>query len=282
MRPVELEAAARRLALPVHVTASGRDLRLQARQAVEEGLERLVVAGGDGSMHIVVQELAGSDTALAPIAAGRGNDFATCAGVPRELEAALEMATLGPVRRVDYGRAGDVAFVVHCGVGFDSEAARWANEQQIAKGILSYPLSVLRTLVSFEPPRLRVEYEGGVFDDEAMLVVCANCWRFGGGMRIAPEATIDDGLLDVIIARRLSRAAILALLPRVYLGRHTTHPAVTVVRSPWARISLDRRMEMYGDGEEMLRVDETPLDVRVHPGGLKVVGPTGRPADQPA
>jgi diacylglycerol kinase (ATP) len=271
VRPAALEVAARRLALPIHVTESGLDLRLQARRAVEEGLERLIVAGGDGSMHIVVQELAGSGTALAPIAAGRGNDFATCAGVPRDLEPALEMATGGPIRAVDYGRADDVAFVVHCGVGFDSEAARWANEQQIARGILSYPLSVLRTLFRFEPPRIRVEYEGGVFEDEAMFVVCANCWRFGGGMKIAPEATIDDGLLDVIVARRVSRATILALLPRVYSGRHTSHPAVTIVRTPWARISLDRPMQMYGDGEAMLWIDEAPLQVRVEPASLRVV-----------
>jgi len=271
VRPDAVRDLARDLGLPVHVTTSADDLRLQARKAVSEGLERLAVAGGDGSFHIVAQELAGSSCALAPIAAGRGNDFATCTGVPRVLEEALRVAMEAPIRRVDCGRAADVRFVVHCGVGFDSEAARWANEQGLAKGILSYPLSVLRTMIRFKPPRLRVEYDGGVFEDEAMFVVCANCWRFGGGMKIAPEASLEDGLLDVVIARRVSVPAILALLPRVYFGRHVSHPAVKIVRTPWARISLDRRLEMYGDGEAMLWVGREPVEVRVESAGLRVV-----------
>ena len=72
---------------------------------------------------------AGSHTVQMPIVGGRGNDFATVVGVPREPEAALRAAVEGPIRRVDCGRAGDVAYVVHCGVGFDSEAARWANDR---------------------------------------------------------------------------------------------------------------------------------------------------------
>lgn len=254
------------------VTASGAELRARSRQAVEDGVERLVVAGGDGSLHLVAQELAGTPCALAPLAAGRGNDLTTCLGL-RPLPDPLEdWIAAGPIRGVDLGRAGDVYFGVHCGVGFDSEAARWANEQRLVTGILSYPLSVFRTLVRFKPPSLRVEYEGGVFDDRAMFVVCANCWRFGGGMKIAPEASIEDGLLDVVMVRRVSRPVALRLFSLVYSGRHIDHPAVTLVKTPWARISLDRNMEMYGDGEAMLWVGKEPLEVRVLPGALRVVG----------
>jgi diacylglycerol kinase (ATP) len=193
-------------------------------------------------------------------------------GSPADLSAALDQAFDAPIRAVDCGRAGEVAFVVHCGVGYDSEAARWANRQRLVKGILSYPLAALRTMIDFVPPRLRIEYEGGVFEDEAMFVVCANCWRFGGGMKIAPHASIQDGLLDVVIARRMSRMTLLRLLPKVYSGRHIDHPAVEIIKTPWARISLDRRMEMHGDGEAMLWVGQEPLDVRVEPGALQVVG----------
>ena len=91
-------------------------------------------------------------------------------------------------------------------------------------------------------------------------------------MKIAPEASLEDGLLDVVIARRVSRGTLLRLLPLLYMGRHVAHPAVSVVKTPWVRLSLDRRMEMYGDGEAMLWIGEEPLDVRVQPGGLKVVG----------
>ena len=230
-----------------------------------------MVVGGDGTFHLVIQELAGSDCALVPVAAGRGNDLAACldlGGRPRRL---AERVTAHPVEAIDVGRVGSVWFGVHCGVGFDSEAARWANEQRLASGILAYPLAVLRTLWRFEPPRLRLEHARGAFEGEAMLVVCANCWRFGGGMRVAPEASIRDGLLDIVRVRRVSRAMLLAIFPLVYFGRHVGHPAVEIVKSPWARIALDRRMRMYGDGEPMGWVSDEPLEVRVEPGALRVV-----------
>lgn len=266
-----LREVARRLDAPLHATTSGSDLRDQARRAVEEGVERLVVVGGDGTFHLVLQELAGTDCALVPVPAGRGNDLASCLGLDGRSRRLAERVTELPVERVDVGRAGAVTFGVHCGVGFDSEAARWANEQRLASGILGYPLSVLRTLWSFEPPRMSLEHAGGRFEGEAMLVVCANCWRFGGGMRIAPEASIRDGLLDVVLVRKVSRAMLLAIFPLVYFGRHVGHPAVDIVKSPWARIALDRRMRMYGDGEPMEWVSEEPLEVEVQPAALQVV-----------
>jgi len=263
---------ARRRGVSLHVSTSREDLRAAARSAVADGVERLIMVGGDGSMHLAAQELVGSECALAPIAAGRGNDLATCVGVAGDLLPALERAFEAPVRAVDCGRAGEVVFVVHCGVGFDSEAARWANRQRLVKGILAYPLAVLRTLIDFVPPRLRIEYQGGVFEDQAMFVICANCWRFGGGMKIAPHASLEDGLLDVVIARRISRATLLMLLPRVYSGRHIDHPAVEIIKTPWVRISIDRRMEMHGDGEAMLWLGSEPLDVRIEPAALRIVG----------
>lgn len=266
-----LGEVAGRLNAPLRVSSSGDDLRAEARRAVDDGIERLVVVGGDGTFHLALQELVGSECALVPVPAGRGNDLASCLGLGAEPRRLIERVTEHPVDAIDVGRAGRIAFAVHCGVGFDSEAAQWANQQRVASGILAYPLSVLRTLWHFRPPRLTVEHAGGRFDGEATLVVCANCWRFGGGMRIAPEASIRDGLLDVVVVRKVSRPMLLAIFPLVYFGRHVGHPAVEIVKSPWARIALDRRMRMYGDGEAMEWVTEEPLDVRVEPGALRVV-----------
>ena len=256
---------------PLHVSESASDLRDQAARAVADGVDRLVVAGGDGTFHWTVQELAGSECALVPIPAGRGNDLASVLDVDGSTRNLVQRVTEGRQRSVDVGRAGQVYFVVHCGVGFDSEAARWANEQRILSGILAYPASVLRTLLRFQPPGYRIEYEGGSIDEEGMFVVCANCWRFGGGMKIAPDASIDDGLLDLVFSRRVGKLTALRLFGLVYSGRHIEHPALTVVQTPWIRLRLDRRMEMYGDGEAMETVDEEGLEVRVLPGALKVV-----------
>lgn len=266
-----LREVARELAAPIHASSSAEDLRLEARNAVEQGVERLVVVGGDGTFHLVAQELAGTDCALVPVPAGRGNDFAVCLGTGDERRRLGDRVTQAPAVTIDVGRAGGIAFVVHCGVGFDSEAARWANQQHLARGILGYPLAVLRTLVTFTAPRLRVEHQGGRFDGEAMFVVCANCWRFGGGMRIAPGASLTDGALDVVLVRKVSRATLLALFPLVYFGRHLGHPAIDVVQSAWARVAIDPPMRMYGDGEPMRKVGAEPLEVRVEPGALRVV-----------
>ncbi|HEX9671017.1 MAG TPA: sphingosine kinase, partial [Thermoanaerobaculia bacterium] len=95
----------------------------------------------------------------------------------------------------------------------------------------------------------------------------------GGGMRIAPAARIDDGLLDLVVVRAVPRRTLLAVFPKVYRGRHVGHPAVTIARTPWAEVAADRPLELYGGGEPMHRLaPDTPVRVEVVPGGLAVAG----------
>jgi diacylglycerol kinase (ATP) len=106
-----------------------------------------------------------------------------------------------------------------------------------------------------------------------MFVVAANLPRFGGGMRIAPDARIDDGLLDLVIVREVSRATLLNVFPKVYAGRHVTHPAVTIVRTARVSITLDREMTIYGGGEPVQPAPAgTPIIVVAVPGALAVIG----------
>lgn len=132
---------------------------------------------------------------------------------------------------------------------------------------------MLSALFTFAPPQLRVRWQGGSFEGGAMFAVCANLPRFGGGMRIAPDARIDDGLLDLVVVRAVPRRTLLAVFPKVYRGRHVDHPAVTIARTPWAELAADRAVEMYGGGEPMHRLPPgEPVRVEVVPGGLAVVG----------
>lgn len=280
-RRVELlTALGRRHALAVEVTASGEDLVERARRAVGDGIERLLVAGGDGSVHLAVQALAGTATALAVVPAGTGNDFATAIGSPSEPEAAVRHALEAPVRRVDLGRARgagrggpEVWFSTYAGVGFDSETARRAHQgHRVLSGHAIYVWAVLRTLADFRPPRLIVEHDGGRFDGPAMFVTLANGPAFGGGMRIAPAARNDDGVLDLVIVRAIPRRTLLAVFPKVYVGRHVGHPAVEIVLTRRARIALDREMVAYADGEPMLPVGEAGIAAEVVPGALAVCG----------
>jgi diacylglycerol kinase (ATP) len=118
-----------------------------------------------------------------------------------------------------------------------------------------------------------VEHDGGVFEGRAMFAVVANLPSFGGGMRIAPEARIDDGLLDLVVVRAIPRLTLLTVFPKVYFGRHVTHPAVTILRTRRVALTVDRALTMYGGGEPVCPVNPgEPVEVEVVPGGLAVAG----------
>jgi diacylglycerol kinase (ATP) len=249
------------------------DLAEQARRAAEDGVERLLVAGGDGTMHHAVQGLAGTSCALGVIPLGSGNDLAGTLGVPPDVDAAVERAVSGEIRRIDLARVGETWSVSYAGVGFDSEVTRYANEMKILRGPLIYFYAVIHTLITFVPPRMRIVHDTGEFEGRVMFTVVNNLPRFGGGMRIAPDAQIDDGLLDLVIVKEVPKPVLLSIFPKVYNGRHVGHPAVQIVRTRRAEITIDRTMTMYGGGEPLRTVEAgEPVAVEVVPGGLGIVG----------
>ncbi|HEV8582441.1 MAG TPA: diacylglycerol kinase family protein [Thermoanaerobaculia bacterium] len=250
------------------------DLAEQARRAAEDGVERLLVAGGDGTMHYAAQGLAGTDCAMGVIPLGSGNDLAGTLGIPPDLDVAVERALTGESRRIDLLRIGETYSLSYAGVGFDSEVTRFANEVKILRGPLIYFYAVIHTLITFEPPRMKVVHDGGTFEGRVMFIVVNNLPRFGGGMRIAPDAQIDDGLLDLVIVREVPKPVLLSIFPKVYNGRHVGHPAVTIVRTRRAEITIDRDMTLYGGGEPLrpMAAGEA-VAIEVMPAGLAVVTP---------
>lgn len=255
------------------VSKSGADIAVQARRAVEDGVSRLVVAGGDGTMHQAAQGLAGSACALGVVPLGTGNDLASTLGIPTDFEAAVARALAGGIRRLDLARVEQTVCIGYAGVGFDSAVTRFANEQvKRLRGPLVYFYAVLHTLATFEAPQMRVVHDGGTFTGRAMFAVVANLPRFGGGMRIAPAALPDDGWLDLVIVRELSRLRLLAVFPKVYRGTHVGHPEIQIVRTRRAEITLDREMTLYGGGEPVAtHAAGQPYVVEVMPGALPVV-----------
>ena len=274
-------SALRRLAdeagCELRVSRDAQDLVVEAQSAVRDGVERLLVAGGDGTFHHAAQSLVGSDCALGVIPLGRGNDFAGALAVPSDLEEAFHLAQNGPIRRIDVGRVNDRYFTGYCGVGFDSEAAHYANEAPaIFSGSLAYVYSVLRTLFSFRPPVMTVQHTSGEFHGRAMFAVACNISRFGGGMRIAPAALFDDGALDLVIAKELGKIEILRVFPKVYTGEHVNHPAVEITRTPSATVEVDRSLAIACDGELVGRLEGGRLQVSIEAGALQVVAVDSR------
>jgi diacylglycerol kinase (ATP) len=268
-----IRVLASKLGAGLCVSRKVSDLSEQARKAAEDGVERLLVAGGDGTMHHAVQGLAGTSCALGVIPLGSGNDLAGTLGIPPDLEAAVERATKGEVRRIDLARVGETYCVGYAGVGFDSEVTRYANEVKVLRGPLIYFYAVIHTLITFEPPRMRVVHDEGVFEGKVMFTVVNNLPRFGGGMRIAPDARIDDGLLDLVIVKEIPKPTLLSVFPKVYNGRHVGHPAVQILRTRRAEITIDRPMILYGGGEPIQPMSAgEPVEIEVVPGGLAVIG----------
>jgi len=255
------------------VSRDAADLAAQARRAAEDGVERLLVVGGDGTAHHAAQGLAGTPCALAMVPLGTGNDLAATLGVPRDLAAAVRYSLTAPVRRIDLIRVGETVCIGYAGVGFDSEVARAVRQIRRVPQPLIYPWAVIRTLARFEPPFLRVVSDGGVWEGRAMFANACNLPRLGGGMRLAPAAQIDDGLLDLVIVKAMARRALLAVFPKVYSGKHVGHPAVDFVQTRRAEITADRDLWMFGGGEPVRLVPAgEAVSVDVIPRGLGVVG----------
>lgn len=254
------------------VSRNAADLGEQARRAAADGIERLLVAGGDGTMHHALQGLAGTSCALGVIPAGTGNDLAGTLKVPPDLDAAVHRGLTGEIRRMDLLQVGQTFSASYFGVGFDSEVTRFANEVKALRGPLVYPYSVIHTLATFQPPVMRIVHDEGVFEGKAMFATLANLPRFGGGMRIAPQAEIDDGILDLVIVKEVTRRTLLAVFPKVYTGRHVGHPAILFVRTRRAEISVDRAMTLYGGGEPVRPMTAgEPVAAEVVPAALPVV-----------
>jgi diacylglycerol kinase (ATP) len=254
------------------VSRNAADLGEQARRAAADGVERLLVAGGDGTMHHAIQGLAQTSCALGVIPVGTGNDLSGTLKIPPDLDVAVQRGLTGTIRPIDLIRVGETYSVSYLGVGFDSEAAEFANQVKILKGPLIYPYSVIHTLATFQPPSMRIVHDEGVFEGRVMFTTLASLPRFGGGMQIAPQAKIDDGLLDLVIVREISRRALLAVFPKVYSGKHVGHPACLFHRTRRAEITIDRPMTLYGGGEPVrpMAAGEA-VTAEVVPGSLSVV-----------
>lgn len=255
---------------------------LHARQGVVDGMDALVVVGGDGMVHLGVNVVAGTTLPLGIVAAGTGNDISRDFGLPlhdaRAAVQAIEHGLTVGARRVDAVRVGTPDhsaaewFVGVLSAGVDAAVNARTNEMTWPKGEGRYLRAAVAELARFRPYGYRVTLDDGVWESPGTLVAAANINSIGGGMKIAPNARIDDGLLDVVIAGPLTRLQALRLLPTLYSGGHLGHPAVQVLRSRTILIEPTRYGRTppaaYADGE---RLGPLPLYAEVHPGVLGVL-----------
>jgi YegS/Rv2252/BmrU family lipid kinase len=253
-----------------------RDLA-HARVLAEEGAragETVVALSGDGMIGVVADVLRDVPGAvLGVLPGGRGNDLARVLGIPEDPIAACAVIADGVPREMDVSEVAGQAFVGIASVGFDSEANRIANEAPAWLGGLVYVYGALRALAAWRPARFEIELDppGERMRFMAYTVGAANSKTYGGGMRAAPGALLDDGLLEVVVLESLSKLKFLTkVLPKVFTGAHVQLPSVHVYRAAEVEISSDRPFTMYADGDP---IGELPVRVRAVRSAVSVLVP---------
>jgi diacylglycerol kinase (ATP) len=250
----------------------------RVRNRVAAGVDGVVAVGGDGLVNIALQVVAGTDVPLGVVPAGTGNDIARALGLSlADPVAAVDLVVRGATRAVDLGRANGRWFAGVLGSGFDSMVNERANRMSWPSGRSRYNLAILAELRTFRPVPYELVLDGETWTTEAMLVAVGNGSSYGGGMRVCPDARLDDGLLDITVLGPISKPEFLRVFPTVYKGTHVRHPAVTVRRA--RQVSLTSSgVTAYADGE---RVSVLPVTCDAVPDGMHVFAPHGSGEDRP-
>jgi len=256
---------------------SAEHLREVVRASQEENLDALGLAGGDGTVALALGALDRVNRVpIGILPLGSGNDFAAQIGVPANLPGALDVLLHGVVRKVDVACAapGGARYCCVATVGLDEVALRFIHGSPFPRSKALNIVSVLRALAVYRPRPAKIEWEGGSFEGEIMFAAVTNTRSYGGGFKVTPSASIDDGALDLCIVRRTGRLRLIGQFPKVLAGTHGSMPEVVFARSPWVRIEGHPDQFPVALDGELPRLT-TPVELRCQPGALRVLGPKG-------
>jgi diacylglycerol kinase (ATP) len=268
---------------------STEDLRSRAAQGVQRGYRNIVALGGDGTFHHVVDATLGSSVQLGILPAGHGNDLASSLGIPNDAIAAarvflrssphrFDVATMrfpgvDPTRRCDAGagRFPAAVLVGAGGIGLDAEAAQLANTRFARwPSALRYVAGALQAFRRFSPVDVELELDGIIERDRALFVAVANAAYYGSGIRIAPAAKMDDGLLDVVLVRPVDWTRIVDAIPILLVSGDIRGSEVRRFRARRLQITTSRPVLVHSAGEI---VGATPVEIEVLPGAISIVAP---------
>jgi diacylglycerol kinase (ATP) len=254
---------------------SSKDIRERAARAAAEGFRNVVALGGDGAFHHLVEGIRGTDVVAGFFPAGNGNDIARALGIPCDPVTAADAFLRGEPRAVDLVRVrfsdGSVAHYIGAGgMGLDAEAAHLANTRfRTWLGVTRYLAGAFT--IFFREPLLNVtaEMDGASWRGGALFVAVANATSYGSGVRIAPQAEMDDGLLDVVVVGDVGLMRLLEAIPIVLTsGDLRGFPEVTRYRCRRVSLRADRATRVHGDGEAL---GEAPAEFEILPGAIRVM-----------
>ncbi|MDI6103037.1 diacylglycerol kinase family protein [Actinoplanes sp. NEAU-A12] len=229
----------------------------------------VLAVGGDGVAGAVAAGLAGSGADFAVVSAGRGNDLARSAPLPADpADAARALRTL-PSRPVDVAQAGGRVILGSVCAGIDAAANHLANRRRLPRHPIAYQLAGLAVIARWRPVEYTLTVDGQTMPFTGHTVVVANAPWYGGGLRVAPHARIDDGLLDVVTVGDLPRHRMLRALAALRHGTHLELPGIETRRARTITVTADRPLPVYADGESL---GSAPVTVTIRPGVLRLIG----------
>lgn len=248
-----------------------------AREAQMQGFDRIVVVGGDGTLHEVINGIDPVRCVVGIIPTGTGNDFCRSMNIPRDPFAAADYIFSDNLRTIDLGCVNGHRFINIAGIGFDADVANKVNRSpalHCLSGTAAYLAGVFTTLPSYKNTPVNITVDGDTIDSSVFLVAVGNSRYYGGGINMVPQAVIDDGIFHLCFGQDIGFLDALTVLPKVFTGRHAGHPKVRCLSGKHISITSPSAMNVHADGEI---VSVTPADFRIIPSCLRIIYPGKRP-----
>ncbi len=229
-----------------------------------------VAVGGDGTINEIVNGLMGGNSKLGIVPVGSGNDFVRALDIPHSLMEVMDILLTMKTKAIDIGKAGNRYFQNGLGIGFDAWVVDETLKVHKLRGTAIYMYSVLKTIYSYEPPAVKLQYNDVSREEKFFMITVGNGISLGGGFKLTPNAIVDDGLFDLNIIRDLKKWEIYQNLLSVFAGKHIYLEQVTTDRTDQLTINSDEGFAAHVDGE-LLSLNLKSLDVKLLPKALEVV-----------
>ena len=262
--------------------SSGVEICIQDNLEDSTNYSAALIFGGDGTVHRHLPQLHQQKIPVLVVPTGSGNDFAKALGI-RSIEIALRAwqqfcADQKNVKEIDLGviRSGsqETLFCCVAGIGMDAEANARANRMpQWLKSRGGYVLAALQSLIAFKPAEMNITAEGREIQRSAFFIAVGNALSYGGGMKVTPQATLDDGLLDFCLVSKMNKLKLLCWVPTIFFGQHLRLKQVEYFRASQIRIESARKLDLYADGEYAA---QTPVEIGLIRRGMRVIVPAWR------
>ena len=245
--------AEKRLPYQIITSTSVDKLRVNLVEFLDSNagsIDGVIAVGGDGLVHLVLQMVVPRNIPFSAIPAGTGNDFVRALGWNLdEIRTQLNAVVSEPPTAIDLGLVDSEWFGAVLSTGFDSVVNEKANTLKWPKGPSKYNVAIAIELTKFKPLKYTIELDSRVIETEAMLIAVGNGRSYGGGMKVCPDAVMNDGLFDVMVLRPVSKVEFVRVFPTVFSGRHVDHKQVDIYRTK--RVSLHAPAIAYADGERI-------------------------------